>query len=125
MPCPSSTRPAKSMRKWRAENPEAARAERQRSYAAKRPERLAYQAEYGRTYRDGMRSTLHLLKSFPCVDCGGTFHPAAMEFDHVRGSKKFNIGVKAMSRPDLIEEMAKCELRCANCHATRHAVERQ
>src|SRR5690348_9551689 len=31
------------------------------------------------------------LKSVPCADCGGTFPPFVMHFDHVR-DKSFNIG---------------------------------
>lgn len=68
------------------------------------------------------RDKLDALKNHPCVDCGVKYMPAVMEFDHVRGEKKFMINMKTIKRPDLEEELAKCELRCANCHRTRHAL---
>lgn len=43
-----------------------------------------------------------------------------MEYDHVRGKKKFNIGhYNNKSVKVLMEEIAKCELVCANCHRER------
>lgn len=58
-----------------------------------------------------------------CADCGFKGHPAALEFDHVSGEKSFNIGeqVGNRSRKTLWEEIAKCDVVCANCHAIRTA----
>lgn len=59
----------------------------------------------------------HLLM-YPCVDCGES-DPVVLEFDHVRGSKKFDISwgiINVTKSEKLIEEMNKCEIRCANCH---------
>ncbi len=45
-----------------------------------------------------------------------------MDFDHVRGEKKFNLGsVLALnvSAEILDEEIAKCDIVCANCHRIR------
>lgn len=53
-----------------------------------------------------------------CTDCRVKYHPWAMEFDHVRGEKKFDIS-KCCPRKDLDEELAKCDLVCANCHRIR------
>ena len=43
-----------------------------------------------------------------------------LDFDHVRGTKKRSIGVMvcsgAVSLETLQEEIAKCDVRCANCH---------
>lgn len=53
-----------------------------------------------------------------CVDCGYNKHPYALDFDHLR-DKKYNIGSLARSRvprETLWGEIAKCEVRCANCH---------
>lgn len=55
----------------------------------------------------------------PCVDCGIVYHPYVMDFDHIdRKTKKFKISGSLNSRngDDLIKEIEKCELRCANCH---------
>jgi hypothetical protein len=63
------------------------------------------------------------IKSGPCVDCGEKFDTCCMDFDHKDGSKKrFNIGTMFAHHysMDLIkEELAKCELVCANCHRIR------
>lgn len=63
-----------------------------------------------------------------CVDCGYKSHPAALEFDHLVGTeKKFNIGeeIGNRSREALWEEIAKCDVVCANCHAIRTSNRRQ
>lgn len=60
-----------------------------------------------------------------CVDCGEN-DPVVLEFDHVIGSKLWTISEmckKAMSITLIIEEMAKCEIRCANCHRRRHSID--
>ena len=57
-----------------------------------------------------------------CVNCGYKEHPSALEFDHLPGTEKlFNIGEKmgSYSRTILWEEIAKCDVVCANCHAVR------
>ena len=56
-----------------------------------------------------------------CIDCGFNGHPAALDFDHLPGTTKlFNIGQeKNRPRAQLMEEIAKCELVCANCHRIR------
>ena len=55
----------------------------------------------------------------PCVDCG-ELDPVVLEFDHIKekGDKSFNIGGLSgnVSIKKVIAEMAKCEVRCANCH---------
>ncbi len=68
------------------------------------------------------REIIEEAKKAPCTDCGGSFHFCAMQFDHVRGEKKFNIGAangRAPSIKALLEEIEKCELVCANCHSIR------
>jgi hypothetical protein len=62
------------------------------------------------------------LKRRPCVECGGEFHPAAMQFDHRPGvDKAFDVswGIARYSRERILAEIAKCDLVCANCHAVR------
>lgn len=52
-----------------------------------------------------------------CYDCGGFFSPEAMDFDHVRGQKVFQVSHGANHTWDRIqEEIDKCDIRCANCH---------
>ena len=58
------------------------------------------------------------LLEHPCVDCGNA-DPRVLEFDHVRGEKKYNISelqYKRVSWEVVLAEIEKCEIRCANCH---------
>jgi len=62
------------------------------------------------------------LKRKPCTDCGNEFHPKAMQFDHLPGFEKVSTVAKLLetgSRRRVLEEIVKCELVCANCHAVR------
>lgn len=60
----------------------------------------------------------------PCVDCGER-DPVVLEFDHI-GIKRFTIGQNLRDRnwQSLLEEIAQCEVVCANCHRRRTAVRR-
>lgn len=60
-------------------------------------------------------------KSLPCPDCGNSFHFSAMDFDHVRGEKLFDISAitGSTSLETLRAEIKKCEVVCANCHRLR------
>ena len=58
------------------------------------------------------------LKSAPCLDCGGQFHSSQMDFDHVRGQKVSEVPI-LRSNAAILEEAAKCEVVCANCHRVR------
>ena len=60
------------------------------------------------------------MKDRPCADCGIQYPSWVMQFDHVRGEKKFDIAqASSASEKRLLEEIAKCEVVCANCHAER------
>ena len=57
-----------------------------------------------------------------CVDCGRSFPSCVMDFDHVRGSKYFDLSKayrKAGSLKQTQKELDKCDLVCANCHRNR------
>ena len=59
----------------------------------------------------------------PCADCGGVFHHAAMAWDHLPSFTKVAEVSRFLqtrrSKRAILEEIAKCELVCANCHAVR------
>lgn len=62
------------------------------------------------------------LKDGPCLDCGRRYSPVCMDFDHVRGKKLMNVSVMPTRLRVLVrirEEVAKCDLVCANCHRVR------
>lgn len=69
------------------------------------------------------RAIVLAAKKVPCADCGRCYSPVVMDFDHVRGTKRFNIGRNGGrgSITRLKAELAKCEVVCANCHRERHA----
>jgi len=63
------------------------------------------------------------LASHPCVDCGET-DLVVLEFDHVRGKKicEVSLMVKNVhSLSNIKKEVAKCDVRCANCHRRKTA----
>ncbi len=63
------------------------------------------------------------LSEHPCVDCGES-DIVVLEFDHVIGEKKWNVSVLVHSPSPwatVEHEIAKCEVRCANCHRRRTA----
>jgi hypothetical protein len=62
-------------------------------------------------------------KNKPCADCGVPYPFYVMDFDH-RENKSFNLSMVAKrhySEARLLEEIAKCDVVCANCHRERTA----
>ena len=61
------------------------------------------------------------LKSGPCADCGQTFPPYVMDFDHKDWTdKEAEVAAIKFGRWELVlAEVAKCDLVCSNCHRIR------
>lgn len=61
-------------------------------------------------------------KSVPCMDCGEQYPYYVMEFDHLE-AKDFHVSDVRFrgSTKKLLDEMAKCDVVCRNCHAERTA----
>jgi len=75
--------------------------------------------------RENHLKAIAYLSEHPCVDCGET-HIATLDFDHVRGEKSFNIAKslnQSYSWDRIMSEIAKCDVRCSNCHRKRTAKE--
>jgi hypothetical protein len=109
--------------------------------------RRAYHREYMRTWyqrnkeihmqrvlrvtrrqREFARQFVDNAKSRPCLDCGVQFPPCAMDFDHVRGTKVADLARLRLARggwSKLVDEIAKCEVVCANCHRLRTKLRRE
>ena len=92
-----------------------------RHYAKHRDKVIAKAKVLSKKAKDRARAYITAyLEANPCVDCGET-DIIVLEFDHVgeEGTKKFNISDATRlgyGMPKLKAEMAKCEVRCANCH---------
>lgn len=72
-------------------------------------------------YRAKIRELLISLKeASPCLDFNKKYPYYVMDFDH-RLEKEFNIGSRSFhcSEKELLEEIEKCDLVCANCHRER------
>lgn len=88
-------------------------------YERNKEKMLEYKFDRQVRKRDEARAyIIEYLRTHPCVDCGET-DPLVLTFDHVRGTKRMNVA-ELVNRGYLIEaiqeEIAKCEVRCANCH---------
>lgn len=59
-----------------------------------------------------------------CADCGlrDVEHPEIYDFDHLPGFEKRGTVASFLTRgtiEEMLEEVAKCEVVCANCHRVR------
>jgi hypothetical protein len=105
-------------RRWRADpaNREKYRAAQRRSYAR--------QAGWKKDRRAELLAFIQWLKAVPCADCGGSFPPVAMDFDHRDpAAKRANVSamLAGYSFESVVAEVLKCEVVCANCHRVRSA----
>ena len=102
-------------RKYRARNPGKAAAY-QRAYCQRYPQRAKQSAT---TAYLKARALLDKLKSVPCADCGQCYPSCVMDFDHRDPTaKRFNVSEAVRARA-VLEEAAKCDVVCANCHRLR------
>jgi hypothetical protein len=105
-----------------AKNPDGQKKAWAKWYA--KPENAAkHNAQTVKRNREYADALVARFKNDPCFDCKQTFVPAAMEFDHRPGTEKqFNLnvhGLRSHSLEAVMNEMAKCDLVCANCHRVR------
>jgi len=77
--------------------------------------------KHNKIYRKrNMQFVIDYLKLHPCIDCGET-DPIVLEFDH-RGEKDYNVSkMSTLSLALMCKEIAKCDVRCANCHRRKTA----
>jgi hypothetical protein len=82
------------------------------------------QRQYLLNFQSRRRSQIDLIKSVPCCDCGCTFSPWKMDFDHL-DHKLDNVSdlVSRFASWTRVEvEIAKCEIVCCWCHVFRTIV---
>jgi hypothetical protein len=67
----------------------------------------------------GAAKLVAFFREHPCADCGES-DPLVLEFDHLR-DKSFTIGQSIRDRnwQAILDEIAKCDVVCANCHRRR------
>jgi hypothetical protein len=90
-----------------------------RHYAKHRKKVIAKAKEYSKAAKSRIRAYINThLQANPCVDCGET-DIVVLEFDHIGDDKQFSISDATRhgySIKKIATEIAKCEVRCANCH---------
>src|SRR2546425_3533888 len=93
-------------------------------YRRNRPTYLQRAATHRKLNREECRQQVfNYLVGHPCVDCGET-DPIVLDFDHRDASRKRGSISRLISQLtwDTLEcEIAKCDVRCANCHRRRTA----
>ena len=72
---------------------------------------------------DNQRRMIEYLRAHPCVDCGQT-DIIVLQFDHLANKERdvANMLTGSWSWSAIEKEIAKCEVRCANCHRLRTAL---
>ena len=82
-----------------------------------------YQYQIERWRRVKLRAIAY--KGGACEHCRGTFPAPAMQFHHRDPREKDVQWVKLRLRSwaRIVEELDKCALLCANCHAVVHSAE--
>lgn len=87
------------------------------------------QSSYNNPVRKARREEIkkrmmQFYKNHPCVDCGEK-DPRVLDFDHLN-NKKYNVSSllrREYSWDSILEEANKCEVRCANCHRKKTALD--
>jgi hypothetical protein len=91
-------------------------------YLANRQKYIDAEAQRKRARAESRtRWLVEFFESHPCVDCGEA-DPVVLEFDHLR-DKLFEVTNQFASRnwQEILDEIEKCEVVCANCHRRRTA----
>ena len=99
-----------------------------KSYYSRRGEEQKERVKVGRSKRQetARQYIWDYLSTHPCVDCGES-DPIVLQFDHVSGDKRdavSNLGKGNHSLEQVKAKIAKCVVRCANCHQRKTHKER-
>jgi hypothetical protein len=87
--------------------------------------------KYRNSIKEERKAFYLQLKTAPCMDCGNTFDPECMDFDHRPDEiKLFEIsqfaggGQTRISKNKILAEIKKCDLICSNCHRLHTKIHR-
>jgi len=92
--------------------------QRRERYASEPEYREQFKSRYRNARRAKKLMLWDYLATHPCVDCGEK-NPMVLEFDHrERDGKVFELSeiTRGHSVAKMWAEVAKCDVRCANCH---------
>lgn len=77
----------------------------------------------GQNKRIKSKIIIEEYKKQPCADCGRSYPPHVMDFDHLPGEEKVNtvsyLAGHGYAIKTVEAEIAKCEVVCSNCHRER------
>jgi hypothetical protein len=99
-----------------------------KEYYARNKERMVKQINDSRIQRlaEYRQRFYDILKVSSCVDCGNN-NPIVLDFDHKVHDEKTHEVSKMLhdgySWERILEEISKCDVRCANCHRIKTAKE--
>lgn len=102
-------------------NKEDQRAYAKRHYLANKEAYVKRAKAHDKKKHADISQYLKECKSVPCADCGVCYPYYVMDFDH-QGDKEGNLGdfrSSGWSMKRVKEEVAKCQVVCANCHRER------
>lgn len=102
------------------------RREYQKQYFQKNKERHNQETQARRVAR--VNWLFEIKKTYKCELCGES-HPACLEFHHRNPEDKrgevCQMASEALSEESILNEIAKCNIWCSNCHQKFHWEERQ
>jgi hypothetical protein len=107
---------------WRKLHKKKARSYSRKTYSKyKEKYKIRHRKWYQLKYQEIKDKLNQYLSNHPCVDCGNTDF-RVLEFDHVRGIKQYEISElkTRLNWNNLLQEIKKCDVRCANCHRIKH-----
>jgi hypothetical protein len=93
-----------------------------RNAALHKSRRMANTKRYRQRNREVM---IRYLNHHPCVTCGND-DILVLDFDHAPGTKAADVSIlvsRGASWERIEREMAKCVVRCANCHRRKTAID--
>ena len=98
-----------------------AKHEHDRSYRERNKDRLTKETKEKRNRRKRITDAIKL--AIGCLECGYNEHPSALHFDHLEPSTKVahisDSKMLAGNIMTLLDEVEKCQVLCANCHAVK------
>jgi hypothetical protein len=84
-----------------------------------------YYVQKARYHTSKLEQWVREFKQKPCADCGKEYPYYVMQFDHLSDKEFVLAKARLFSKKKILEEIHKCEVVCANCHAERTHKRRQ